>query len=198
MINKLMAFRGKRKRSEKAKSQQDTRRLKLLGLLYALFLIPCILNAGILLVVIMVVLLALSVLAFHSTFILRDKHDSSGLLASLMTTGFTVLAWVLLTAAAGMGLLMWANFLAVYTSSLDEIITSTFIVLTVIPSVCIPFTYDLQIQMIEWLAQLQQYFAEQKQQPVFATERVEDELEAESDIPLELLAEAESAEQVQR
>jgi hypothetical protein len=194
---KLMGLWGKRKRSGKAKSQQDTRRLKLLGLLYALFLIPCILNTGILLVVMMVLLLALSVLAFHGVFILRDKHDSSTMLASLMTTGFTVFGWVLLTAAAGMGVIMWANFLSVFDSALDEIITSAFIVLTVLPSVCIPFTYDLQIQMIEWLHQAQRYFAERKQQNVMA-ENAETELEAEADIPLELFAESESAEQAQR
>jgi hypothetical protein len=195
---KLTAFQGKRKRSEKVKPEHNTRRLKLLGLLYALFLIPCILNPGILLAVMLVILLAFSVLAFHAAFILRDKHYSSGLLASLMTTGFTVFGWFLFTAAAGAGLLMWANFLSAFTTSLDEIITSAFIVLTVIPSVCIPFTYELQLHMIEWLSQIQRYFAERNEQHTVAAEPVEHELETEADIPLELLVEAESAEQAQR
>jgi hypothetical protein len=191
---KLMTFQGKRKRSEKVKPEHDTRRLRLLGLLYALFLIPCLLNPGILLAVMLVILLAFGILAADSTFILRDKNSSSSLLLSLTTTAITVFAWFLLTAAAWTGLVLWAGLLAFG----DSAITSALILMTIIPSVCIPLTYELQLHMIEWLSQIQRYFAGRNEQQTVATEPIEHELEAEADIPLELLAESESAEQAQR
>ena len=191
---KLMAFQGKRKRSEKVKPEHDTRRLRLLGLLYTLFIIPCILNPGILLAVMLVIVLVFAVLAVDSAFLLRDKNSSSSLLLSLTTTAITVFAWVLLTAAAWTGLVLWAGLLAFG----DSAITSALILMTIIPSVCIPLTYELQLHMIEWLSQIQRYFAEQKQQQTVAAEPIKDELQVEADIPLELLAESESAEKAHR
>jgi hypothetical protein len=191
---KLMAFQGKRKRSEKIKPEHDTRRLRLLGLLYALFLIPCVLNPGILLAVMLVIVLVFGILAMDSAFLLRDRNSSSSLLLSLTTTAITVFAWFLLTAAAWTGLVLWAGLLAFG----DSAITSALILMTIIPSVCIPLTYELQLHMIEWLSQIQRYFAERKQQHTVAAQPIEHELEAEADIPLELLAEAESAEQARR
>jgi hypothetical protein len=191
---KLMAFQDKRKRSEKVKPEHDTRRLRLLGLLYTLFLIPCILNPGILLAVMLVIVLVFAVLAVDSVFLLRDKNSSSSLLLSLTTTAITVFAWCLLTATAWTGLVLWAGLLAFG----DSAITSALILMTIIPSVCIPLTYELQLHMIEWLSQIQRYFAEQKQQQTVAAEPIKDELQVEADIPLELLAESESAEKAHR
>jgi hypothetical protein len=192
----------KPKRSERIEPQHYKLRLLLLTVLYTLFVTFYLFEYQILLLPLIAALLALFILCVGSYFVkflskmTRNLLTHLAVYSSLYATTF--FAWYLFTMFPLTGLIMWMGELFYrYTPHWDSNLVVIILVVSVITmsGLCLIFTFELQTQIMERMAVPNYIFETGKGKNIVEEDVVN---EPEPDIPLELLAESESAEQAHR
>jgi hypothetical protein len=194
-----MTDKPKRKRSETLVSS-DKRRLRWLTLLYSLFLVPYLFNILPLLAISIAFAVVFSIF-WISGYLMKlvgqmQENLLTYLIMSVIGIVSNLVAWLLFTAIAWIGLILWQNFLSHYIPSLSiytlERISS--ILMMTSPILSIVFAVELYIQITEFMNPFPHRTTDTEKQKNDYRSSLSNELE-EPDIPLELLAESDSAKQ---
>jgi hypothetical protein len=195
-----MTDKPKRKRSDKAKPAYNKRALRWLMLLYSFFLLPYLVDIWYLIPVFIALSLATSILWVGSYLVRALSQMDESLLTKITALLISVIsalfmcAVLVICAIIGciifiIGLIPRLSFLYPLMDYLAPINNFLILLLVIlIPALCFSFTLEL----IETMPKV----VRKNKQKNVAVESVEYELEP--DIPLELLAESESAEQAQK